>query len=114
MQEARKNKLKELQERKTLDDKLKELSIENVDFLAYETTLNNDSLKNCSNAAKAEEAGLPLYKFNEIHNNYNKYKSKYGIIVEEIQISHMEQILDMAIQELDEVNGTDDELDFEN
>ena len=60
-----------------------------------------------------EEAGLPLYKFNEIHNNYNKYKSKYGIIVEDIQISDMEQILESYL-ELDEVNGTDDELDFEN
>ena len=96
-----------------MESRLVEISIEQVDFLAYETTLNNDNLKNMSDAEKAQEAGLALYKFNEIHNNYDKYKSKYGIVIEEMKVTDMEQVLDMALEEF-ELNGTDDELDFEN
>jgi len=113
MQKVRENKLKEMKEKKCLKSRLVEISIEQVDFLAYETTLNNDNLKNRSDAEKALEAGLALYKFNEIHNNYDKYKSKYGIVIEDIKVTDMELVLDMAIEEL-ELNGTDDELDFEN
>ena len=113
MQKVRETKLKEMQNKTCLANRLIEISIEQVDFLAYETILNNDNLKNMNDAEKADEVGLPLYKFNEIHNNYQKYKTKYGIVIEDIKITDMEQVLDMAIEEL-ELNGTDDELDFEN